>query len=474
MALVSLDVEAMYNNMTRDLGTQATKDFLESRSFQQDGENTTVSSESILSALDLCLNSNLFEFNDKLFKQVGGVGTGLKLSPTYACLGMGNYERIVFRSNQELLKKIILWKQFIDDIFMLFRGSKDECEALVVWLNELMPGVIKFKFEFSYTRIVFLDLEIFQEDGVLKTSLHVKPTNKQLFLDFHSNHPQHCKQSLPYSQALRIVERCSVQTDRDEHLENLKTKFQERNYPEKVIDEQFKKAKTKERRNLINQERKQGGVDNKVRLIFTHTKANPPINKWVRECKHLLKRNEKAKDIGRRIQVASKQPKNIKQLVAGGRKSGSADSGPSPPETGCFKCKGCRVSCPVLVEAKTFTSFNTGKTYPIRQRVDCTSSWVIYLCSCKKCGGQYVGKSKTDFKRRHSNHKQEIKKEIGGLGHHYGGIGGCGYNNISIIIIEEVKEKTMGYLAEREVFWQHQLRVYVENGSNAHCYRKEV
>ena len=31
VALVSLDVEAMYNNMTRDLGTQATKDFLESR-----------------------------------------------------------------------------------------------------------------------------------------------------------------------------------------------------------------------------------------------------------------------------------------------------------------------------------------------------------------------------------------------------------------------------------------------------------
>ena len=119
-------------------------------------------------------------------------------------------------------------------------------------------------------------------------------------------------------------------------------------------------------------------------------------------------------------------------------------------------------------------SFNTGKVYQIRQRLDCKSSWLIYLCSCKKCGGQYVGKSKTEFKKRHSNHKQEIKKEIGGLGHHYGGNGGCGYNNLSIILIEEVKEKNLAYLAEREVFWQHQLRVYVENGSNAHCYRKDV
>ena len=103
VALVSLDVEAMYNNMTRDLGTLATKQYLESRSFQQDVGISSVSSESILEALDLCLDSNIFELNEKLFKQIGGVGTGLKLSPTYACLGMGNYENIVFKSNQDVL-----------------------------------------------------------------------------------------------------------------------------------------------------------------------------------------------------------------------------------------------------------------------------------------------------------------------------------------------------------------------------------
>ena len=92
----------------------------------------------------------------------------------------------------------------------------------------------------------------------------------------------------------------------------------------------------------------------------------------------------------------------------------------------------------------------------------------------QESGGQCVGKSETQFKKRHSNHKQEIKNKVGGLGHHYGGSGGCGYTNISIIIIEEVETKTKAYLAEREVFWQHQLRVYVENGSNGHCYRKEV
>jgi hypothetical protein len=111
-----------------------------------------------------------------------------------------------------------------------------------------------------------------------------------------------------------------------------------------------------------------------------------------------------------------------------------------------------------LEERKDFRSFNTGKVYKIRQRIDCDSAWLIYLCSCKKCGGQYAGKSKTPFKLRHSNHKQEIKKKVGGLGNHYGGSGGCGYENISIVLIEEVEFKTFEFLAKRETYWQHQLR----------------
>ena len=474
VALVSLDVEAMYNNMTKDLGTSASREYLENRDFLKDGATNSVSSESILAALELCLKSNIFEFNEQLYKQVVGVGTGQKLAPTYACLGMGNFEKILFNSQSTHLEKIMLWKRFIDDILMLFKGTKAECESLVTWLNSLLPGVVKLKYEFSYSRIVFLDLEIFIEDGILKTSIHVKPTNQQLYLEYSSNHPQHCKDSIPFSQALRVVERCTSSEDRDGQLSILKTKFEDRKYPPELIDRQFEKAKSRDRKSLIFQERRPNSKnDNKVRLIFTHSRANPPIHKWVRESKHLLRRNDKAKDIGKRIQVANNQPKNIQQLVRGSNSRGGQDS-EIPPDAGCHKCGKCRVVCPVLKEGNTFKSFNTEKTYKIKQKVTCTTPWVIYLCSCQKCGGQYVGKSQTPFKQRHSNHKQEIKKQIGGLGHHYGGSGGCGYPNFSVIIIEEVKFKTSQYLAEREVFWQHQLRVYVENGKNAHCYRKEV
>ena len=137
---------------------------------------------------------------------------------------------------------------------------------------------------------------------------------------------------------------------------------------------------------------------------------------------------------------------------------------------GCWKCK---VACPVLKEGNKFESTNTGKTYFIREKVGCDSDWVIYLVTCKRCRGQYIGKSQTIFKKRHSNHKQEIKRKVGGLGHHYGSGGPCDYQHFQVQIIEQVKHKNKEYLAERELHWQHQMRTYIENGGRAHCYRKD-
>ena len=224
---------------------------------------------------------------------------------------------------------------------------------------------------------------------------------------------------------------------------------------------------------LINQQTKKKNDDKKVRLIITHNQTNPPIHMWVRQCKQLLVRNEKAKAIGEKIQIGSKQPKNLQRLVGGDK--GDSKTHDPPQNAGCLKCNKCRVVCPKIQESKFFTSTNTQKKYRIKQKINCDSDFVIYLVTCRKCHGQYVGKSQTIFKKRHSNHKREIKNNIGGLGHHYNeASGGCGYENFTVILIEQVVEKTPQFLAEREVYWQHQLRVYIENGCRAHCYRKEV
>ena len=72
------------------------------------------------------------------------------------------------------------------------------------------------------------------------------------------------------------------------------------------------------------------------------------------------------------------------------------------------------------------------------QHLDCDSQFVIYLGTCQKYKGQYVGKSQTPFKKQHSNHKLEIKKKIGSLGNHYGGEG-CGYQNLKNQLLIKLK-----------------------------------
>ena len=219
---------------------------------------------------------------------------------------------------------------------------------------------------------------------------------------------------------------------------------------------------------MIHQNRKGGrGEDKKVRLIFTHNRGNPPLHMWLRESKKCLLKNDKAKKIGENMQVCFSQPKGLKRIV-----TQKNIKKPTDEEPGCYKCGKCRVSCPILKEGRTFSSTNTQRTYPIRQRLNCDSSYVVYLGTCQKCQGQYVGKSTTPFKKRHSNHKQEIKRCYGGLGHHYGG-DGCGYPSVSIQLIEQVPVGDGEALATQEVYWQNQLRCYVQNGGQAHCYRKE-
>ena len=187
----------------------------------------------------------------------------------------------------------------------------------------------------------------------------------------------------------------------------------------------------------------------------------------MREARKCLVKNEKAKSLGEKLQISYKQPKNLKRTVTVKKQASTAEENP-----GCTKCGKCRVSCPVIKEGGTFSSTNTEKTYRIRKKLNCNSAYVIYLATCAKCRGQYVGKSQTIMKIRHSNHKQEIKKKTGGLGQHYGGTG-CGYDNLTLQIIDQVNQGDNKALEDQEIYWQNQLRCYIQNGGNAHCRRKE-
>jgi hypothetical protein len=152
-------------------------------------------------------------------------------------------------------------------------------------------------------------------------------------------------------------------------------------FPIQHIVERVRKELEKKKENKIGRDTENNVDDNPAteRTIFTYNNGNPPLNMWLRQAKKCLLKNDKAKNLGENIQICFSQPQNLKRIATQPNKSKPKES-----EAGCAKCGKCRVSCPVLKEGKFFTSTNTERTYPIRQKLTCNSSYVIYLATCKK------------------------------------------------------------------------------------------
>ena len=108
------------------------------------------------------------------------------------------------------------------------------------------------------------------------------------------------------------------------------------------------------------------------------------------------------------IITAYRRPKNLKDILAPSKfdKQHVLAENQRP---GCFKCKRkCDLCNNFLKETDCFRSFSTGRSYKIKQEINCGTTNIVYLISCKKCNVQYVGSTSTEFKVRFRNHKSAM------------------------------------------------------------------
>ena len=75
-------------------------------------------------------------------------------------------------------------------------------------------------------------------------------------------------------------------------------------------------------------------------------------------------------------------------------------------EGGSERCQGKRCGvCPYIRKTSEFMD-NKGVRYEIRAgKLNCNSTNVVYLLSCKTCSAQYVGSCTTKFRLRFNNYK---------------------------------------------------------------------
>ena len=99
--------------------------------------------------------------------------------------------------------KPYIWWRYIDDIFLIWEHGEESLKLFLEKINKIHP-TIKFTADWSYSSVNFLDVKVIMKDGKIITDLYVKPTDTHQYLDSSSCHPYHCKESTPYTQALRL------------------------------------------------------------------------------------------------------------------------------------------------------------------------------------------------------------------------------------------------------------------------------
>ena len=172
---------------------------------------------------------NNFSFNNEHYLQVHGTAMGTRMAPSYANLFMGKFEQHAIENAP--LKPFVWWR-FIDDVFMIWTEGEEHLKDFIRYLNSIHAS-IQFTHEYSnssHQTLPFLDVQVHLSNNHIQTDLHTKPTDKHQYLLKTSCHPNHTKQTIPFSLFLRIRRICSTDAFFDKRSEELIKHLVQRGY----------------------------------------------------------------------------------------------------------------------------------------------------------------------------------------------------------------------------------------------------
>jgi len=197
--LISADVESLYTNMQIDRILQSIRQVF------QEFPDLSRADEAILDLMETTLKNNDFEFNGQFYLQVCGIAMGRKYSPAAANIYLRDFDH---KAMHEFEIKPHLYSRFLDDIFAVWPGTRQQLIAYQDYLNSLIPG-IKVTFEIREQIISFLDTQVYKtvdQEGhcVLKTKVFFKPTDTHQLLHHSSFHPKHIFLGITKSQFIRF------------------------------------------------------------------------------------------------------------------------------------------------------------------------------------------------------------------------------------------------------------------------------
>ena len=260
----------------------------------------------------------------------------------------------------------------------------------------------------------------------------------------------------------------------------LKEKLLARGYVRKIIDENITKTDAITREELLREKEKE--VNNpKLPFITTFNSTLPNIREKIYSNWNTLEINHKISTVFQeKPLVAFRRNRNLQDIIGGNTilnnkvvRFNLSKGSSSRCNTGYgSKC------CKHVMQTTSFKSTKTGRIYNIREKMNCKMTWLLYLCTCKKCFIQYVGKTEWPFNQRLNKHRFDVAvPDAPQVDQHFNQTGHDFDRDAKFTLIEKLnnldgdKETKRKRIKTRENFWIKELKTLHPNGLNEYLNR---
>ncbi|CAN2391269.1 hypothetical protein PRIEUP_LOCUS1308, partial [Pristimantis euphronides] len=383
----SLDVKSLYSNIDHGLGIEAVKNFL-----RGDPLMPIRQQDFLLDLLRFVLTHNYFSFEDMIFLQTKGTAMGAKCAPSYANLFMGAFEEF-FNINGR--SNTVLYKRYIDDLLLIWRGSHDSLKSLVFELNQNNWG-LEFTSTIHESNIVFLDLDISICNNTIITKTFFKKTDTNSFLDFRSSHQHAWKTNVPFGQIKRIRRNCTMDKDFTAQVGVLQKRFLDRKYPRGLLTNALQSVNNLSQNDCLVPKVHNADPDNfkteQARFITRFSRHHKLIKHVLIKYWPLIRNDHMLGPlVSDKPCIIHRRAPTIKNIVAPS-KPRNKNWGPhihitsrelAPCNPGVYKCGSSRCKCcPHITHDVLRISIpdsGLGEQHEIKSRLDCGTSYVVYL-----------------------------------------------------------------------------------------------
>jgi hypothetical protein len=470
--LVTGDVSSLYTNMKLNRIIDTTREALRKH------PEPNRPDAHLLRLLELTLNNNDFEFNGQYYLQTCGTAMGKTYAPGLADIYMEEFDD---KAITGFYIKPLLFYRYLDDIFLVFTGSREQLKEYERFLNTLIDG-ITITLCCSDVSVDFLDTTVYKHQendvDVLHTKVYFKSTDTHQLLEKSSFHPRHVARGVLKSQVLRFKRISTSYADYCNTCNILFRSLALRNYSKRMMRKMKtdiwnnydgKQKVTNPNPKVTNPNPSQNTNPKPLPIVIAYNEVGVQLaSQW----KAIINNNNMFDDY--RLITAYCTGHNLRRKLVHSKldhvTSSSGNHHSVVPHTGCNRCVNTRCkACNFITTGKTFISSSNKKHFTVIGNINCKTCNLIYVITCTKCKLQYVGETGRQLADRINDHLSNIRnRKDTPVGLHFN-LPSHTFQHFSIMGIELINQEGVHSPTTRrmkEITWQNLLQTAYPLGIN--------